>query len=276
MKSGRTGKGVAKKSERGVRSPRQLFYDSKAGILTATVMSLMLWWVPYLGPMAAGFMGGRKGGSIPRAIIVGAVSCVLVLLITGLLSVGVSALYAGDYAESVQGMSMVLYDALGALSEYLETFIVVTDTGFEFDQSTYFLVIGLSVIGGVFAEQSRKELEAITEYVKDKNKAKTPRSLKDHMENREWGFRTYDDYARMSVNVSQVADSKPVEKKAPQPKPQPVETTTPEPAVRIQQTQIPNTVPTSSISSSTVTETVPDKKKTTTVVQTQTDDYEFL
>ena len=179
MKSGRAKKGAAKKSEKGVRSARSMFFDSKAGILTATIMSLTLWWVPYLGPMAAGFMGGRKAGSFVRAIIVGVVSCILVLLITGLLSVGVSALYAGEYAETVQGFSAELYELLGALSDYLETFIVVTDTGFEFEQSTYFLVGAMAAIGGVFAEQSRREVEAITAVVKENNKARTPRSLKD-------------------------------------------------------------------------------------------------
>ena len=265
------------KIKNGVKTPFAAFFDSKAGIFVATVMALLLWWVPYLGPMAAGFMGGRKAGSMYRGILVGVVSCVLILLVTGLLSVGVAALYTGDFAGPVQDFSVVLYDALGLLSDYLETFIIVTDTGFEFDQGTYFLLGAMSFIGGVFADQARKEVKAISELIKDMNQAEPPRSLKAYRNHREVGFRSYDDYASMSVNVSQVRESKPAEKKAKPQKPvQSSEASYPSVQVQVQQTQPTNTVLTSSISSSTVTETVPDKKKKTFVPSNDKDDYEFL
>ncbi len=273
MKKGRTDRGAAKK-KRGVNTTFAAFFDSKAGIFVATVMALFLWWVPYLGPMAAGFMGGRKAGSMYRGLLVGIVSCLLLLLITGLLSVGVSALYEGDFAAPVQEFSVDLYNALGLLSEYLESFIVVTDTGFEFDQATYFLMGAMAFIGGVFADQARKEVRAISELVKGMNQAEPPRSIKAYRSNRAVGFRTYDDYAEMSVNVSQVRE-KPVEKKAAPPKRQ-AETVYPEVQVQVQQSQPSNTVLTSSMSTATVTETVPDTKKKTFVPSADKDDYEFL
>ena len=273
MKKGRTDRGAAKK-KRGVNTTFAAFFDSKAGIFVATVMALFLWWVPYLGPMAAGFMGGRKAGSMYRGLLVGIVSCLLLLLITGLLSVGVSALYEGDFAAPVQEFSVDLYNALGLLSEYLESFIVVTDTGFEFDQATYFLMGAMAFIGGGFADQARKEVRAISELVKGMNQAEPPRSIKAYRSNRAVGFRTYDDYAEMSVNVSQVRE-KPVEKKAAPPKRQ-AETVYPEVQVQVQQSQPSNTVLTSSMSTATVTETVPDTKKKTFVPSADKDDYEFL
>ena len=274
MKKGRTDRGAAKKNKKGVKSPFAAFFDSKAGIFVATVMALFLWWVPYLGPMAAGFMGGRKAGSMYRGLLVGIVSCFLLLLITGLLSVGVSALYEGDFAGPVEEFSTGLYDALGMLSDYLGTFIVVTDTGFEFDQATYFLMGAMAFIGGVFADQARKEVKAISELVKGMNQAEPPRSMKAYREHRTVGFRSYDDYADMSVNVSQVRE-RPAEKKSAPSKRQ-AETAYPEVQVQVQQSQPTNTVLTSSISTSTVTETVPDAKKRAFVPSSDKDDYEFL
>ena len=260
---------------RGKKSPFAAFFDSKAGIAVATVMALFLWWVPYLGPMAAGFMGGRKAGSMYRGFIVGIISCVLLLVITGLLSVGVSALYTGDFAETIQGISTGLYDAIGLLSDYLATFIVVTDSGFEFDQANYFLLGAMSFIGGVFADQARKEVKAISELVKGMNQAEPPKSMKAYRDHREVGFRSYDDYADMSVNVSQVRDVRPVEKR-PKASMRQAETAYPEVQVQVQQTQPASSVLTSSISTSTVTETVPDRKKKNFLPSNDKDDYEFL
>ena len=277
MKSGRADRRASKKTKKGVKTPFAAFFDSKAGILIATLMALLLWWVPYLGPMAAGFMGGRKAGSMYRGILVGIVSCILVLLITGLLSVGVAALYTGDFAAPVQEFSAELYELIGLLSDYLETFIIVTETGFEFDQGTYFLLGAMSFIGGVFADQTRKEVKAISELIKGMNQAEPPRSLKAYRDHREVGFRSYDDYAAMSVNVSQVRENKTAEKKAKPQKPQQqAEASYPAVQVQVQQTQPSNSVLTSSISSTTVTETVPDNKKKTFVPSNDKDDYEFL
>ena len=275
MKKGRTDRGAARKKKSGVKTPFAAFFDSKAGIFVATVMALFLWWVPYLGPMAAGFMGGRKAGSMYRGLLVGIVSCFLLLLITGLLSVGVAALHDGDFAGPLEEFSVDLYNAVGLLGEYLETFIVVTDTGFEFDQGTYFLLGAMAFIGGVFADQARKEVRAISELVKEMNQAEPPKSVKAYREHRTVGFRTYDDYAEMSVNVSQVRE-KPSEKKAAPAKRQAETAVYPEVQVQVQQSQAINTVLTSSISTATVTETVPDTKKKTFVPSNDKDDYEFL
>jgi len=274
--NGRTKGGAARnKGRRGkVKGAASEFFDSKAGIFTATVLSLFLWWVPYLGPMAAGFMGGRKAGSMFRGILVGALSFALVLAVTTAISVGVASLMT-DYQEAVEGFSPALYEKLGDLSSYLEGFVTVTGTSISFDQSNYFLMVALCIIGGAFADQSRREVKAIVDLVKENNQAPVPRSMKAFKEHRTFGFRTYEDYARMSVNVASASEAKAAERK-PQKAPAPEEPRAAETAYRPQQAQTTSAGATPTMGSGMSSAEVPETPTSTTRTTTANDDYEFL
>ncbi len=275
MVSGRTKGGAArskgrKKKAKGADSG---FFDSKAGIIIATFLSLVLWWVPYLGPITAGFMGGRKAGSLFRGAMVGFVSLVLVLLISTVLSVGVAAIIS-DYGDAVESFSPFIYEKVVDLSSYLEGFVTVSGTSIVFDQSNYFLMVALCVIGGAFADQHRREVKAIVGLAKESSQAPVPRSVKAYKENRTLGFQSYEDYARMSVNVATATEAKPAPKK--QPQRTVVDTPAPEPAVRPQPVQSAGTVVTSTMTTATPTMNVPDQPVTTTKPPQAKDDYDYL
>ena len=275
MVSGRTKGGAARSKGRKskAKGPDSEFFDPKAGIIIATFLSLVLWWVPYLGPIAAGFMGGRKAGSLFRGAIVGFVSLVLVLIVSTALSVGVAAVIS-DYGDAVESFSPFIYEKAVDLSSYLEGFVTVSGTSISFDQSNYFLMVAMCVIGGVFADQHRKEVRAIVGIAKDINQAPVPRSVKAYKENRALGFQSYEDYARMSVNVATASEAKPAPKK--QPQRTVVDTPVPEPAVRPQPVQSAGTVVTSTMTTVTPTMNVPDQPITTSKPSQAKDDYDYL
>ena len=60
-----------------------------SAILWIFVLSILLFWLPLLGPFIAGFVGGRKAGSVGNAILAvilpGLVFGVILFLLTGLL-----------------------------------------------------------------------------------------------------------------------------------------------------------------------------------------------
>ena len=276
MKSGRT-KGSAagvRRSKNQVKGAVSEFFDSKAGIFTATMLALFLWWVPYLGPMAAGFMGGRKAGSLFRGVITGAVSCVIVMIVMSVMSIVVSGLLYGDYSESFRSNVPFLYEKMEEFMGYVDSFVEVRGTSIFFDQSNYFLLIALALIGGVFADQNRKEVKAIVDLTKESNQAPLPRSVRAYRDKRSLGFQTYEDYARMSVNIPSAAESE-AEKKAPKKAPA-TDVEAPVQTVHVQQTQTVESVSTSSVSPAASSTTVPETPRPAPKSASSADDYEFL
>jgi len=54
-----------------------------------SLLSVLLFWLPALGPLIAGYVGGKKSGSVIKALIAGILPAVIVgaiLLTTGLIS----------------------------------------------------------------------------------------------------------------------------------------------------------------------------------------------
>ncbi len=272
MKTGRTKGGAArlKGGRKKVQGASSQFFNPKAGILIATLLSLVLWWVPYLGPMAAGFMGGRKSGSFFRGGIAGLIAVGLVLAIATGFSVMFAAIIS-DYGEAVMSFSQPLYDFAVMSADYFGKFVTVEDSSISFDQSEYFLMVALCFIGGSFADQSRRETKAIIDLARESNAPEPPRSVKAFREHRNLGFQTYEDYARMSVNVSTAAEARAAERK---PK-APVEPVS-EPPVRMEQSQSADTVVTTTMAGASSADDVPEQPRTVPPARKPTDEYEFL
>ncbi len=273
MKTGRTKGGAARlkgrrKKAQGASSE---FFNPKAGLLIATLLSLVLWWVPYLGPMAAGFMGGRKAGSFFRGGVVGVIAMVIVLGIATTFSVMFAAIIT-DFGDPVQSFSPALYEFAEQAADYFAKFVTVSGSSISFDQSNYFLMVALCLIGGAFADQSRREAKAIIDLARESNAPQPPRSVRAFREHRNLGFQTYEDYARMSVNVSAAAEAHAAERKPQKAPAEPV----PEPVARVEQSQAADTVVTTTFADAAPAEDVPAEPRTVPQTRKPTDDYEFL
>jgi hypothetical protein len=61
-----------------------------SAVVWMTILSLLLFWLPVIGPLIAGFVGGRKAGTVGNAIIAvfvpGILAAVVMFLGIGLLS----------------------------------------------------------------------------------------------------------------------------------------------------------------------------------------------
>lgn len=58
-----------------------------SAILWMTVLSVLLSWLPVLGPLVAGFVGGRKAGGVGKAIL----AAILPAIVLGILVFGLVA-----------------------------------------------------------------------------------------------------------------------------------------------------------------------------------------
>ncbi len=70
------------------------------GMVWMLVLSVLLFWLPILGPLIAGFVGGRKSGSVGNAIL----AALLPGLVIGALAFVFASLLTGPFFGFMAGM----------------------------------------------------------------------------------------------------------------------------------------------------------------------------
>lgn len=145
----------------GERAPFS-FWSSARIIL---ILSLFLWWLQPAGPMIAGFVGGRRAGSPLKAVVAALLPVLVIMIVNFAYSQGVAARQI-DFVATLPGAGA---DALATflpfmgpykdfLVTYLTTFVSALQTVFGMGVNGYIMVILFAYIGGLVAEQTRREL----------------------------------------------------------------------------------------------------------------------
>ncbi|MGN1044465.1 MAG: hypothetical protein ACI4Q9_00720 [Candidatus Methanomethylophilaceae archaeon] len=195
------------------------FYDCKSGVFIASVLAMALSWIPHLGLMVAGFVGGRRAGSMSRGVLVGLASSVAVLSVALVLNIGFAKLFTPEYQSVIDGISAVspqIVAAMESVNEYLTVNFVSVEAGnVSVPFGKYALLTAFSLIGGVLADQARKEVRIIVSHAEERARPKAPRSVRAHMESRPMGFRTFDDLSRMNVNAVAPSQEPKAQKQVP-------------------------------------------------------------
>lgn len=138
------------------------FWSSSRIIL---ILSFILWWIQPAGPMVAGYVGGRRAGSPMKAVV----AAFLPVIVIFLANLSYAANVASRQIDFVASLPMVVSDALASILPFLlpyKEFLVSYMTGFVSALSTvfgmgtngYLMVVIFAYIGGLIAEQTRREL----------------------------------------------------------------------------------------------------------------------
>src|SRR6184192_1651229 len=140
------------------------FWSSSRIIL---ILSFLLWWIPPAAPMIAGYVGGRRAGSPIKAVIA-ALMPVFAIYIA-------NAAYAHNFAahqiDFVASLPMVVSDAAASilpflapykefLVAYMQGFVQALTSTFGMGTNGYLMVVIFAYIGGLIAEQTRRELQS--------------------------------------------------------------------------------------------------------------------
>jgi hypothetical protein len=138
------------------------FWSSSRVIL---ILSFLLWWIQPAGPMIAGYVGGRRAGSPIKAVIA-ALMPVFAIYVA-------NAAYAHNFAshqiDFVASLPMVVSDGISSILPflvpykefmvaYMKGFVEALTTTFGMGTNGYLMVIIFAYIGGLIAEQTRREL----------------------------------------------------------------------------------------------------------------------
>src|SRR3989475_3471213 len=138
------------------------FWSSSRVIL---ILSFLLWWIQPAGPMIAGYVGGRRAGS-PITAVIAALMPVFAIYIA---NITYAHNFASHQIDFVATLPMVVSDAAASILPfllpykefmvaYMQGFVQALTTTFGMGTNGYLMVIIFAYIGGLIAEQTRREL----------------------------------------------------------------------------------------------------------------------
>ena len=200
------------------RKGQSRLYDTRSGTLLTIVLLFLLGWIPTIGQMIAGFVGGRRSGSPLRGLIAsltGTFVVILILfLIVEILRAINSALVTDPEGEIaiIASSSPVLQQLLDASLEYGRQLFGNAD--FTINYAIYAITIPFGVIGGIFADQAQKETRLIVARTGKVN-ARRVRSIDAYKDGKSLGFETFEQCTAMSVNSMAAPSRTTVKKEAP-------------------------------------------------------------
>ncbi|UCE45312.1 MAG: hypothetical protein JSU93_08115 [Methanobacteriota archaeon] len=130
------------------------------------VLSIILWWLPLFGQMIAGYVGGRRAGGPWKGVAASILPVVcLYVVVTGFDSgffpshvMGVAiapAAVAASLGESIPLISPYIQFS----SEYVGSFVDALAGSSPYGINTYIVTVAFAYVGGILAEQSRREIE---------------------------------------------------------------------------------------------------------------------
>ena len=138
------------------------FWGSSRIIL---ILSFLLWWIQPAGPMIAGYVGGRRAGSPMKGVIAALLPVLAIFVANAAYArtvatqqidfVGTLPNVIGDGAASILPFLAPYKDFMIA---YLSGFVQALQSTFGMGTNGYLMVVIFAYIGGLIAEQTRREL----------------------------------------------------------------------------------------------------------------------
>ncbi len=128
-------------------------YDMRSGALLTFVLLLLAGWIPFIGQMVAGYIGGRKAGSPYRGLAATAISTIAVIVLLVIALMIVKATVSETDAENA---SFFLAGVLGYLKNMFGGDL------YSINYGVYFLTIVFGIIGGIISDQIRREMSIIS------------------------------------------------------------------------------------------------------------------
>jgi len=186
-------------------------YNVRSGALLTFVLLFVAGWIPTLGQIVAGYVGGRRSGSPYRGLFATGIAtfCMLVILTIVSLSLGSLCPSLGSDPEAAIASIAESSPFLGQLAavgvDYLQK--VFGNSDLTVNYATYMLTLVFGIIGGVLADHNRKEIRLAVANA-DKANENRLRSISLFKKGRSIGFESYDDYAAISVNQMQTPPPK--------------------------------------------------------------------
>lgn len=130
------------------------------------ILSLILWWLPMFGQMIAGYVGGRRAGGPWKGVAAAIVPVVGIFGVMAAFEQGWLPSHIGGVAIAPAAIGAALTNGIPFLSPYLQfsqeyvgSFVDTLAGASPYGINTYVLTVAFAYVGGVLAEQNRREIE---------------------------------------------------------------------------------------------------------------------
>lgn len=130
------------------------------------ILSLVLWWLPLFGQMIAGYVGGRRAGGPWKGVAASIipVACLYVVLTgfdSGFFPSHISgvAIAPAAVGASISSSIPFISPYVQFSSEYVGSFVDALAGSSPYGINLYVVTVAFAYVGGILAEQSRREIE---------------------------------------------------------------------------------------------------------------------
>lgn len=178
--------------------------DTRSGALLTFILLFVVGWIPTIGHMVAGYVGGRRSGSPYRGLLATSVATACVLVILTLIALfldSVNGALSADYQaaiDSIREQSPLLADLAVPTLEYLRA--MFGGDGLKIAYASYAITPVFGIIGGVISNQMQKELRYIIR-VSGGASSQQIRSMERHRQGKPMGF-NYSQVTALSTEPS--------------------------------------------------------------------------
>jgi len=130
------------------------------------ILSLVLWWLPMFGQMIAGYVGGRRAGGPWKGVAAAILPVVGIFGVMTAFENGWFPSHVGGIAIAPAAIGAALTNGIPFLSPYLQfsqeyvgSFVDTLAGASPYGINTYVLTVAFAYVGGVLAEQNKREIE---------------------------------------------------------------------------------------------------------------------
>ncbi|MDR3075044.1 MAG: hypothetical protein LBU30_03265 [Candidatus Methanoplasma sp.] len=166
-------------------------YSGRMAFVFCMGISALLWWIPLLGPAVAGYVCGRKAGSMVKGFFCSVISgIVLSMAVLGLSALilahgGYPDVPADEAAASLEGV-------VGIVASYLQTFF--TQGTPDLNLVSLCVVAVFGAVGGILSRQMRKETAYLLSVGAVEGSVRPiARSMQLYSQGKKLGFETFGD-----------------------------------------------------------------------------------
>jgi len=150
---------------------QKVTYSFWSAVKYTLILSFLLWWLPIIGQMIAGYVGGRRAGTPWRGVMAAMIPLAVIFTITGAMSIGLipTLIYGFNIAPdaffgSIAAQVPFIAPYTNFAASYLNEFVSLMQSTASLRLDSYLITVAFAYIGGILSDQTRRELEYVTHH----------------------------------------------------------------------------------------------------------------
>lgn len=157
--------------EAAIFKKQKVTYSFWSAVKYTLILSFLLWWLPIIGQMIAGYVGGRRAGTPWRGVIAALIPLAIIFAITGAMSIGFipTVIFGVNIAPgavfgSIAGQIPIVAPYMNFAASYLNEFVSLMQSTASLRLDSYLITVAFAYIGGILSDQTRRELEYVSHH----------------------------------------------------------------------------------------------------------------